>query len=102
MWECTQKQFVYLRRKQGRDTHLERSAGVLNELRGKEAIQITPIGQSFRVFVYIRPALSFFSLYLTGPSTLPKMRMQLLAKLDPTAEACGCIPCLLWKVPLPF
>ena len=102
MWECTQKQFVYLRQKQGRDTHLQRSAGVLNEGRGKEAIQITSTGQSFRVFVYIWPVVSFFSLYPTGPSTLPKTPVQLFAKMDPTAEAWGGIPCFLWRVPPSF
>ena len=38
MGKHTEKQFAYLRQKQGRNTHLEKSAGVLNKKRSKEVI----------------------------------------------------------------
>ena len=37
---------------------------------------------------------SLFS-HLTGPWTLPKMRAQLFARMDPAAEACGYISTLI-------
>ena len=54
--EHTEKQFIYLRQKQGRDTHLKRKGvGVLpnEEECTREVIQITYIGHFFRVFVYL-------------------------------------------------
>ena len=46
---------------------------------------------------------AFFS-HLTGPRTLPSvLHVQLFAKMDPTAEACGCISMLIiWWHPLLF
>ena len=47
---------------------------------------ITCIGQSFRVFVYLWPIILYLSSHVTGPWTLPKMHVQLFAKMGPTTE----------------
>ena len=39
--------------------------------------------------------LSFFSLHLIGPWILPKMNEQIFAKVDPAAEASGCMSTLI-------
>ena len=69
----------------------------------KEVIQITYIGQFFRVFVYLWPIILFLFSHLTGPRTLPNLRAQIFAKMDSIAEACGCMSTLImgWH-PLPF
>ena len=55
------------RLKQGRNAHLERTAGVLNGECSKEVIQIPYIRQSFWVFVYLWPIIvSFFTLDLSS------------------------------------
>ena len=47
---------------------------------------VTCIGQSFRVFVYLWPIILYLSSHLTGPWILPKMHIQLFAKMGPTTE----------------
>ena len=61
------------------------------------------MGQSFQVFVYLGPIILFLSSPLTGPWILPKMHVQLLPKMDFTAEAYGCVSTLIteWSS-LPF
>ena len=70
------------RLKQGRNTHLERKdVDILSN--EKEHL--------------------FFHTYLTGPRILPKMPVQLFAKMDPTTEACGNMSTLtMGWCPLPF
>ena len=65
--------------------------------------QITDTGQSFWVFVYLWPIILFVSSHLTCPSTLPMIYAQLFAKMDPSAEAYGCMSTLImgWY-PCPF
>ena len=65
--------------------------------------QITDTGQSFWVFVYLWPIILFVSSHLTCPSTLPMIYAQLFAKMDPAAEAYGCMSTLImgWY-PCPF
>ena len=82
----------------------KRSAGVLSEKeRSMEVKWIIYTGQSFWVFVYPWPIIFFLSSHLTGPWILPKMQSQLFAKMDPTAQAYGCMSTLImgWG-PLPF
>ena len=70
---------------------------------GKEAVKSFYVGQFFLVFVYIWPMVSFLFPHLTGPRTLPKMRAQLFAKMDSTAEDCGCMSTLIvGGAPPPF
>ena len=55
------------------------------------------------MFVYLWPIIVLLSSHLAGPWILPKMHTQLFAKMDPTAEAWGCMSTLLmgWGL-LPF
>ena len=64
MGERTEKRFIFLSQKLGRNTHLERSAGVLNEECSEEVIQITYIGGSFWVFVYLWLIILFLCVFL--------------------------------------
>ena len=65
--------------KLGRDTHPERSAGVLSkEEHSKEVILLG--------LRYLGPITLFLSSHLTGLWILSKMRAQLFSKMDPTAE----------------
>ena len=66
-------------------------------------LQITDTGWSFRVFVYLWPIILFVSSHLTCPSTLPMICAQLFAKMDPAAEAYGCMSTLIMgRYPCPF
>ena len=47
-----------------------------------------------RIFVYLWPIIFLLSLHLIGPWILPKMNEQIFAKIDPTAEASGCMSTL--------
>ena len=130
MGEHTEKRFIYLSQKQGRNIHpegrglcilsneeersvsqkrgrntpRERRVGVPNEECGKEVTSVTYTGQSFPVFVHIWPTILFLVSHPTGPRTLPTMRAQLFVQMDPTAEACGCTstPLIMGWRPLPF
>ena len=74
----------------------KRSVGVLSEKQCRmEVKEIIYIGQSFWAFVYRWPVFFFLSSHLTGPWTLPKMHSQLFAKMDPTAQAYGCMSTLI-------
>ena len=101
MGEHTEKKFIYLSQKLGRNTHPERK-DVGNLSNEEELIQIPYIGQSFRVFVYLWPIISFLFPHLTCSRTLPNMRAQLFAKMDPTAKDCGCMSTLMGWCALPF
>ena len=73
MGEHTEKQFVYLKQKQGRDTHQERKGvGILpnEEECTRKVIQITYMWGFFPVFVYLRSIISFlFHIWpVLGPS----------------------------------
>ena len=66
-------------------------------------LQITDTGWSFRVFVYLWPIISFVASHLTCPSTLPMIYAQLFVKMDPAAEAYGCMSTLIMgRYPCPF
>ena len=56
---------------------------------------ITFIGQCFWVFVSVWSIILFLSSQVTGLRTLPRMCGQLLTKMDPTPEACGCMSTLI-------
>ena len=58
-------------------------------------IEITHIGQSFSVFVYIWPIILFLSSLLTSPWTLPQMPMQHFSKIPPQRLVGTCLH-LLW------
>ena len=89
MGEHTEKQFIYLKQKYppGEEWgHPEWGAqwrGDLNHL-------CRTVLPGF-CFVCIWPIILFLFAYLTGLRTLPKMRVQLFSKMDPTAEAYGCM-----------
>ena len=59
-------------------------------------IEITHIGQSFSVFVYIWPIILFLSSLLTSPWTLPQMPMQHFSKIPPQRLVGTCLH-LLWE-----
>ena len=121
MKEHTGKQFIQLRSRaeihtqrecghrgaQESDTRrrhtLERSVGVLSEEdRGTEGRK-SLIQESPSPSLFPFGPLSCFLLHTAGPWTLPKMRVQLFAKMDPTAEAYECMSTFImgWG-PLPF
>ena len=79
----------------GRDPHLERSVGVLSEENRSTEGRRSLIQESPSASLFPFGPLSCFFLHTGGPWTLPKMRVQLFAKMDPTAEACGCISMLI-------
>ena len=80
--EYREKQFIYLRQRQGRNTHLER----------KDVDILSNEEEHF-----------FFHTNLTGPRILPKTLVLLFAKMDPTTEACGNMSTLtMGWCPLPF
>ena len=92
-----------LRQKQGWDTHLERKGvGVLpnEEERTREVIQITYIGQFFRVFVYLWPVISFLFPHLTCSRTLSNPRAHLWTKWIPAQRPMGRLtsPILGWRL----
>ena len=105
MGEHTEKQFVYLRQKQGRKTHLERKGvgippnegaqwrGGLNHL----SRTVLP-GLCLHLANYL---VSFFT--PDWSQDPPQHACSIFAKMDPTPEACGCMSTLImgWRS-LPF
>ena len=87
----------------GRDPHLERSVGVLSEENRSTEGRRSLIQESPSASLFPFGPLSCFFLHTGGPWTLPKMRVQLFAKMDPTAEAYECMSTFImgWG-PLPF
>ena len=67
MGEQTEEQFVYLRQKQGRNAHPERSGGVLNEERSKEVTWTSYVGQSLQVSSSMRCTAAQSHLTLGDP-----------------------------------
>ena len=115
MGEHTEKQFVYLRQKQDRNKHLERSVGILTEeyRSQKSGINIHPErknmgvlsseeeqlgGDLNHVYRTIRPGLclslanypvSFFTPHLSCDP--PQDACTAFVNINSTAEACGCM-----------
>ena len=102
MREHTEKQFIYLSQKQGRSTHPERSAGVLNDEHSKEVIEITYIGQSFpSLFTFGQVSCFFFHTWLAlGPS--PTCICNFLLRCIPPQRPVGVCPHITGWRPLPF
>lgn len=92
MREHTEKHFIYLRQKQGRNMHPEKRAGIL--LNKECAIR----GWFFWVFVFLWPIISLPSPHLTWTRALPNLHVHLLAYygiappsfLTPEEPFCAC------------
>lgn len=98
MGERTVKQFILFCQRQGRDTHPDRSVGILNKERSEEATQHFVQDSPCRFLPTCGQLICFF----LRSRTLIKMLAQPFSKMDPNAEAYGCMSRLImgWE-PLP-
>ena len=80
--------------KLGIDACLERTVGVLSEEECSTEVMKSLVQNSLSGLCLLL-ANYLVSSHLTGPWILPKMRVELFAKINPTTEACGCISTLV-------
>ena len=103
MWgEHIEKQFVYWRQKQGTNTQSGVWASWMRSMVERWFKSLTQDSPSRSLFTFGQLSCFFFhTWFVLRPS--PKMHVQLFAKMDSTAEACGDTSTLvIWWEPLAF